>query len=232
MFNLSFLPWVSLVAGFAGSLHCVGMCGGLVTSTCQKTKDVGIYQFGRLLGYLCLGFFAGALGKIFTIQEANPKMTLIPGLLLGGLFLYWGIQNFRGRKGNLRLPKFLNQLYTKLWVRFVYNNKNSTKSFFTGLISLFLPCGLLYSVVLGVAAFEHSIHALLTMFFFWLGTLPAMLLAPSIIQNILRPIKLKMPQTYAISLILIGLLTISYRVVRFQNIYAGDRNPSATHHCH
>ena len=230
--DLSFLPWVSLLAGIGGSLHCVGMCGGLVTATCQKPNDVARYQLGRLLGYLILGFFAGVLGKIFTIQESNPKMTLIPGLVLGSLFLFWGIQNYRGKKAEIPMPKWFNKFYTKLWFLFVYKNENASKAFFTGIISLFLPCGLLYGVVLGVATFEHSFHALLTMFFFWLGTVPSMVLAPSIIQKFLKPIKLKLPKTYAISLILIGLLTISFRVVRFQEVNAGLTPPKGVHQCH
>jgi sulfite exporter TauE/SafE len=230
--DLSFLPWVSFIAGLGGSLHCVGMCGGLVTATCQKSNDVARYQVGRLLGYLCLGFFAGVLGKIFTIQEANPKMTLIPGLILGGLFLFWGIQNYRGKKAEIPLPKILHKFYSKLWVQLVHKNENKSKAFFTGLISLFLPCGLLYGVVLGVAAFEHSFHALFTMFFFWLGTLPSMVLAPSIVQKILKPLKSKLPQTYAISLILIGLMTITFRVFKFQEVNAQVSPPTGVHRCH
>ena len=229
--ELAFLPWVSLLAGLGGSLHCVGMCGGLVTATCNKSNDVARYQVGRLAGYLTLGFFAGMLGKIFTIQESNPKMTLIPGVVLGVLFLFWGIQNYRGKKAELPTPKFLSRLYSRLFAILVSKNKNLSKSFFTGLISIFLPCGLLYGVVLGVAAFEHSFHALFTMFFFWLGTLPSMVLAPSIIQKILRPLKMKLPKTYAISLILIGLLTISFRVVRFNQIH-NENAPKQALTCH
>lgn len=230
------LPWVSFMAGVGGSLHCVGMCGGLVTATCQKSYDVARYQIGRLLGYLVLGFFAGLLGKIFTIQEKNPKMTLIPGLILGALFLLLGIQNYQGKKAELPLPKFLNRLYTKMWVRFVQKNNNFSRSFFTGLLSIFLPCGLLYGIVLGIAAFEHSFHALFAMLFFWLGTLPSMILAPSIIQKFLRPFKLKLPRIYALSLIFIGLATITFRVMRFQEMNATSintsRSNSSTLQCH
>ncbi len=231
--DLSFLPWVSLVAGFGGSLHCVSMCGGLVTATCSKSNDVVRYQFGRLLGYLTLGFFAGLLGKIFTFQEANPKLTLIPGLILGGLFLFWGLQNLRGKNAEIPLPKALSKIYAKLWMILVQKNKNFSKSFFTGTLSIFLPCGLLYGVVLGVATFEHSFHALFTMLFFWLGTLPSMVLAPSIVQKILRPIKIKLPKTYAVSLILIGIMTITFRVSRFQEANAnGVKTPKSTLQCH
>lgn len=228
--DLAFLPWVSLLAGLGGSLHCVGMCGGLVTATCQRSSDVVRYQSGRLLGYLLLGFFAGFLGKIFTIQQGHPQLTLIPGLILGGLFLFWGIQNYRGKKAELPVPKIIGKLYTKLFVVLVARNKTFTRSFFTGLLSILLPCGLLYGVVLGVAAFEHSFHALFTMFFFWLGTLPSMVLAPSIIQKILKPLKMRLPKTYAISLIFIGCLTISYRIISFQNTV--HQSPKMEVRCH
>lgn len=222
--DLAFIPWVSFIAGLGGSLHCVGMCGGLVTATCNKSGDVARYQLGRLLGYLTLGFFAGVLGKIFTIQEKSPKLTLVPGLILGALFLFWGIQNFRGKKAELPAPKFVSTIYTRLFALLVARNKNFSKSFFTGALSILLPCGLLYGVVLGVAAFEHSFHALFTMFFFWLGTLPSMVLAPSLVQKILRPLKLKLPKTYAISLILIGLVTITYRIIRFEEIQSHNQS--------
>jgi sulfite exporter TauE/SafE len=208
------------------------MCGGLVTATCQKTNDIARYQFGRLLGYLCLGLFAGMLGKIFTIQASNPKITLIPGLVLGSLFLFWGIQNYRGKKAEIPMPKILNKFYTKLWLVLVQKNENASKAFFTGFISLFLPCGLLYGVVIGVAAFEHSFHALFTMIFFWLGTLPAMVLAPSIIQRFMKPLKLKLPKMYALSLIFIGLMTITYRVTQFQHANAGVLQSGNILQCH
>ncbi|MFA6236363.1 MAG: sulfite exporter TauE/SafE family protein [Bacteriovorax sp.] len=224
MNELSFLPWVSFIAGLGGSLHCVGMCGGLVTATCQKSNDIVRYQLGRLVGYMILGFFAGMLGKIFTIQASNPKLTFIPGLILGAIFLFWGIQNFRGKKAELPTPKWMGVVYTKLWLKYVHKNETSAKPAITGLLSILLPCGLLYGVVLGVAAFEHSFHALFTMFFFWLGTLPSMVMAPSIIQKFLKPLKLKLPKAYALSLILIGVMTISYRVMRFQEVHASDKN--------
>jgi sulfite exporter TauE/SafE len=87
-------------------------------------------------------------------------------------------------------------------------------------------------VVLGIATFEHSFHALLTMFFFWLGTLPSMVLAPRIVQQVLRPLKMKLPKVYAVSLILIGVMTISFRVVRFQEVNAGTHVSIEAPLCH
>jgi len=209
----NYLPWIAFASGLGGSLHCVGMCGGLVTASAQNTWDIFRYQLGRLLGYLVVGFFAGLLGKILGLEVGNPKLTLIPGLLMGILFIYWGVQNFRQKKSF----NFLSNLNSKLYLKML-PKINFSKSFFTGLFSIFLPCGLLYGVVLGVAAFEHSLHAVFTMFFFWLGTLPAMMVAPCVIQKFLRPLKGKLPRAYALSLISVGLITISYRVIIFNKL--------------
>ena len=211
----NYFPWVAFMAGLGGSLHCVGMCGGLVTATCEKSNDIIRYQIGRLIGYLALGLFAGYLGSLVKFEAASPLSAMIPGLIIGLLFLFWGIQNWRGKKAELPMPKFMSQFYTFLWRKLVYKNINFSKSFFTGLISIFLPCGLLYGLVLGGIALQHPFMALFSMFFFWLGTLPSMILAPHVLQKILSPLKSKIPKTYGATLIIIGLLTVSFRVAAF-----------------
>lgn len=214
----NWLPWVSLVAGLSGSLHCIGMCGGLVTASCQKSQDIYRYQFGRLLGYLALGLLSGLLGNVFHLNVVHPLFSIVPSLLIGALFIYWGVKNYQGKKSPLTTPKFMGQFYTKLWTKMVHKNNNFSRAFFTGLISIFLPCGLLYGIVLGTLALEHTHEALISMFFFWLGTVPGMVLAPAIIQKILKPFKSSLPKTYAIGLIALGILTISLRMVKFQHI--------------
>jgi uncharacterized protein len=228
LFNLlgdvrNFIPWVSFVAGLGGSLHCVGMCGGLVTATCEKSHDVVRYQMGRLIGYLTLGVFAGFLGSMLHFKTLPEFASVIPALFIGGLFIYWGVQNFRGIKAELPTPKFFRSIYTKLWLRLVQKNKNFTKAFFTGLISIMLPCGLLYGIVLGTVALQSTGLALLSMFFFWLGTVPSMVVAPGLIQKFLRPLKSRLPKTYAISLVMIGVMTITFRVVKLHEIQKGER---------
>lgn len=213
----SYFPWVSFMAGLGGSLHCVGMCGGLVTATCEKSNDVFRYQIGRLLGYLVLGALAGIIGSFLNFKHVHPLVSLIPAVFIGLLFIFWGLQNYRGKKAELPTPKFLSRLYTKLWFKLVQKNKNFTKAFFTGLISIFLPCGLLYGVVLGTLAFQHTHEALFSMFFFWLGTVPSMVVAPGIVQRVIRPFKSKLPKTFAISLMAIGVLTITLRMVKLHD---------------
>lgn len=221
------------MAGLGGSLHCVGMCGGLVTASCERSHDVVRYQIGRLLGYLLLGSVAGYIGSLLNIKSLPLEYSIMPGLLIGLLFIYWGIQNFRGLKAELPTPKFLGKLYSKLWQRLVSKNKNLTKAFFTGFISILLPCGLLYGIVLSTVALQHTSEALLSMFFFWLGTVPSMVVAPGLIQKFLKPLKKDLPKTYALSLVAIGVMTISFRVVKLNEIHKVEKpGQEKVHHCH
>ena len=220
------------MAGIGGSLHCVGMCGGLVTASCDKSGDVFRYQIGRLIGYLTLGALAGFLGGYLDFKNIHPALPLIPAFSIGGLLIYWGIQNYRGKRAELPTPKIMGKLYTKLWENLVRKNKNFTKAFFTGLISIFLPCGLLYGVVLSTIALQHSYEALNSMFFFWLGTVPSMVLAPKLIQQIIKPLKSKLPKTYAISLMLIGVLTIGFRISDVYQARQSDQNHESKMSCH
>lgn len=214
----TFIPWVSFGAGLGGSLHCVGMCGGLVTATCQKSSDIFRYQGGRLLGYLLLGLIAGTIGSFLNFKTMPLYVSLVSAISIGLLFIYWGVQNFRGRKAELSMPMFMHRTYGKLWNRLVFRNHNFTKSFFTGFISIMLPCGLLYGVVLSTVALTHTTEALASMFFFWLGTVPSMVVAPQIIQRFLQPLKAHLPKTYAISLMMIGVMTITFRVAKLHDV--------------
>jgi uncharacterized protein len=230
----TYLPWVSFIAGVGGSLHCVGMCGGLTTASCEKSSDVFRYQLGRLVGYLMLGTLAGWLGSFLDFRSFPFYFSLVPAFLIGFLFIYWGIQNYHGKKAELPAPRFLRTIYTHLWFKLVHKNQTFSRSFIVGFISILLPCGLLYGVVLGTVALENISMALVSMFFFWLGTVPSMIAAPGIIQKVLRPLKSKLPKTYALTLILIGVMTISSRIIKLHShqTIADDQVTKEKNHCH
>ena len=229
----NFMPWVSFIAGLGGSLHCVGMCGGLVAASCEKSGDVFRYQVGRLIGYVLLGAIAGTIGSWVNITSF-PQISLITGVSIGLLFIYWGVQNFRGKKAEIPVPKFLGKIYSRLWHKLVHKNKTFTRAFFTGLISIILPCGLLYGIVIGTVALENRGLAMTSMFFFWLGTVPGMVAAPGIIQKVLNPLRSKLPKTYALTLVTIGIMTISFRVAKMNHMEGHRPGASeATHKsCH
>ncbi len=230
----NFFPWVSFVAGIGGSLHCVGMCGGLVTATCDKGSDIFRYQTGRLLGYLFIGVVISFFGHFIQLKAIAPQMSWVSGIFVGLLFIYWGWKSLSGKRAELPLPKFVGKFYQILWAKLIKNNRNFTRSFFTGLISIFLPCGLLYGVALGALALGGKFEVMFSLFFFWLGTLPSMIVAPGLFQKLITPFKKQLPKTYALSLILIGLLTIGARINKFQPDHHAEsvKVDKPKHSCH
>ena len=222
-----FIPFASLIAGLSGSLHCLGMCGGLVTASCNGGKDVLKYQLGRFLGYTILGSLAFLLGDAVKSVLPSSWIPLISGILLGTLFIYWGVQSYRGKKAELPLPGFLHHSYRYLFRNFAGKSGNF-RSFVTGLLSLMLPCGLIYGIVIAATALGDYHQMILSLFFFWLGTLPAMIGAPHIVKKILNPFRQRLPKIYAIVFIVVGVATIAGRL----QMISPSQGEAKIHHCH
>ncbi len=201
------------MAGITGSFHCTLMCGGLVTSTCSDTKEIWLYQVGRLLAYLILGLTGGYLSYVLDLKTSSPFFSLIPGIILGLLFIYWGIEAIKGKRAEIPLPKVLSSLYSIL-MRSALKLKFS-KAFLIGTLSIFLPCGLLYGMILTIIGFDNFNNALFSMIAFWLGTLPAMVLFPRFMTNLFKSLKTKTPKYFAILMLILGLSTIGFRIVKF-----------------
>ncbi len=206
--TISLIPVAALATGLMGGLHCVGMCGPLISSVNKKKKDIYLYQVGRLTGYLILALIAGSLG--LKVSQLGPKISLWGGISLGLMFLIWGGQGFF--RSSIKKGGFFATLSQKIFARFLPNVLKSKNSYLFGLLSLFLPCGLLYGVILVSLGLGGPLKAVMALFFFWLGTIPALSGLAYIIQLFLRPIREKYPRTSSLLLVTVGLVTIFIRV--------------------
>lgn len=225
------IPWLTFVSGLLGSLHCVGMCGGLVASSCQSQKASLFYQFGRLMSYTLLGLFASSVASLLQYQTNNRWPSIIAGSFIGIMLVIWGLETWVGKRKDLPLPSFLSKFYFFLFKLLPSND--ILRSVSVGALSIFLPCGLLYGVVLSTAVTLSPIQGALALCTFWLGTLPAMLVAPVFFQKIIGPLKQKSPKLLASGLIVLGIATISYRVFQFQSkIHSHSETKTEDLQCH
>lgn len=210
------VPWFAFLAGLGGSLHCIGMCGGLVVSCGAEKKNLFDYHIGRFLGYALLGLLGGFLGKIFTIQRDNPIYALVPSILIGLIFIYLGSKSFfKGRVQINFVPSFVSSKFNQWQQSAFAKSLQLRNSFMIGLLSILLPCGLLYGVVLTLAMSQSPMIGLVSMITFWAGTLPGLVFAPSLFRKILTPLKNRLPLMSSFLLIGIGLTTIAWRVYAF-----------------
>ena len=186
--TLDLLLPVAFLAGFFGSGHCLGMCGPIIVllesadgspRAFNPTLRRLAYNSGRMLFYVLLGVIAGALGVVLTkiagIKVGLSLLRILAGLLVIALGLNL-LFDFRGlsflEKGGALIWRRLSPL-----ARHVLPISTPARALGAGFIWGALPCGLVYSSVAIAGTSGSATSGALIMLVFWLGTLPALLLA-------------------------------------------------------
>jgi sulfite exporter TauE/SafE len=214
--NSSFymIPVIAFMMGITGSLHCIAMCGAFSTSCSSTSRHQLLYQTGRMISYSLLGIIAGILGLSFQSFFKHPMVQVIPSIILGFFFVWWGISLYQNKKIEIVkiIPKSFMRLTTRLLGKSYQNPSSHGRSFSIGFLSAFLPCGLLYGVVISLALFQNPLVGMVGMFSFALGTIPGLVISPIIIKKIMKPLKELLPKTTSLSLVGLGLITIIYRI--------------------
>lgn len=216
--SLLAIIWASLLIGLGGSLHCMGMCSPLTASLTKGKTQNAMYQFGRLLGYLLLGLSAGWLTSVIEIRKDSPLLASLPVLTLGVTLIFIGALGIKSKsksKTPNKIELIFQRVYAKVMVKAGKLGKYS--SIPLGFMTISLPCGLLYGVVLVAGVTSDPLLGATSLFFFWLGTLPTVSFGGELIHRILAPLKNRLPSSSSAFLILIGLFIISYRLY---NIYS------------
>ncbi len=205
----------SFAIGFLGSLHCVGMCGGLIsamTMTRDNTWWPGVisYQLGRITTYTALGLIAGLIGSLFAndgwLSQVQNLLSIIAGTLIIILALHiagWLPDPFS------RLSQRISKVTGMAGFIKAAATQDSTGPWYSvGLLNGLLPCGLVYAGI-GLSLTAHaSWQGALAMFSFGLGTVPAMLFVPALMRAISPTMRGHALKVGAILLILIGAFTI------------------------
>jgi len=182
------MPEISYVSvflvGLLGGVHCVGMCGGIVTalSLSSTTRRPALpmllaYNFGRIASYALAGAIVGAIGaSTILLERFVPAERVLYGLanimlILLGLYL----------AGLSRAVLALERVGSVVWARLQPLMKRFIpvrtlpQAFFTGAVWGWLPCGLVYSVLISALATASAAHGALLMLAFGAGTLPNLL---------------------------------------------------------
>ena len=200
-------------ASIAGSVHCVGMCGGLMlAATGTQLRSQFIYHLFRWLGYLSVGALAGYLGnQLFYDWTWLPFQIFFSTiflliLLAVGLSYFFGFGNLDRLKLSKGASK-LSQFGINLGFKFGKSDGSFIRAALVGFFTVFLPCGWLYSFVLLSVATHSVLYGALTLTVFWLGTIPALMSSRIIIQGLMA--KIGVNGTRAISLLMITVAFLS-----------------------
>jgi sulfite exporter TauE/SafE/plastocyanin domain-containing protein/copper chaperone CopZ len=165
--------FVLFVVGMLTSIHCVGMCGGIMlsqsiskdnTSKFEAIRPAILYNAGRIVAYTVIGGIVGALGSVLALSLAVKAgmqifagiFMIIMGLNMAGFGMF--------RKINIRLP----------WSACSVKKKPKTP-FLVGLLNGLMPCGPLQTMQLYALGTGSAAKGALSMLLFSLGTVPLML---------------------------------------------------------
>ncbi len=173
------------MAGFAAifsysflvSLHCAGMCGPLACSVLARTKKVSLsaiflYNGGRLISYVGAGALFGLLSV--GITQFSLDFGLYLARAAGVLLILWAILPALPWH---QLFKDFPQAWLNHWQTRILAWPLGMQALGLGLLTVLLPCMTLHPLLLASIGSGSAISGGLTMFAFFLGTLPAMLAA-------------------------------------------------------
>lgn len=179
------------LTGLLSAPHCIGMCGGIIstwtlTSRESLVRTLLAYNAGRILTYTGIGGFMGFVGSFV---EAAGKMVGFQGVanILGGFFIILWILN----KYTLPFMKWTPFRWPQVqkWLGENRNKNGFYSVFASGLLLGFIPCGLTYTMHIRAAATGSVGEGMLTLLFFGIGTLPALILVglfSAVIRKALR----------------------------------------------
>jgi sulfite exporter TauE/SafE len=174
----------ALLAGLLGGTHCVGMCGGIVAAMAfqngGRRQPLGFhlgYNLGRIASYTLAGALAGLVGsaaflsaELLPLQKGLYFVAQLV-LILMGLYL----------AGLSRAVLWLEKAGSGLWHKLqpVFGKLLPIRSFpgavAAGAVWGWLPCGLVYSVLVTALASGSAASGAMLMLAFGLGTLPNLL---------------------------------------------------------
>ena len=213
----------ALTVGLFSTLHCLGMCGGIIGALSfglpvevrqnrwRFIPYLLAYNTGRIISYTVAGAFIGWLGMtLFTtispryghmvLQWIAAAFMIALGLYLAGWFPRLAVLETIGKPLWQKLEPLSRRLLPV---------KTPLQALSFGVIWGWLPCGLVYAAVVYAAASGTALNGALFMLFFGLGTLPTVLSAGILAHWVARLSQMpRVKRGAGIFIILLAVLTL------------------------
>ncbi|MEP7321138.1 MAG: sulfite exporter TauE/SafE family protein [Saprospiraceae bacterium] len=169
------LTWFiyAFALGIGSSLHCLGMCGPLVMSIPfgqGKWKPVFrfmSYSFSKAFMYGMLGFLPGLMGWSIKAVIGPWWISLLAGALV---FIVALLPSYKSVK---LLPAPLTN-FINVKFQSIYNNPSWYFFMVAGGLNALLPCTMIWIALTASIATASPSNGFWFMFYFGLGTIPAL----------------------------------------------------------
>jgi len=196
----------ALITGFAGSAHCLGMCGPLMAGIGAAHREwrglfrqMLLHHSGRILGYMLIGLMMGAIGQVASLVVVQRWLMIAAGIIILAT-LFFSVNPVSG--------KAFSGVMSGISRFTGVQAGSSTGYLLLGFINGLLPCGLVYAAAAGAMATASWQYGLMFMALFGLANAPVLLMAAS--WHKLAPLKMQLRNRYwkTIPLMVIGLFFI------------------------
>ncbi len=207
------LPLV-FVSGMLGSAHCIGMCGGIAATMSLGAGSVRtaltrqlLWSFGRTFTYCFLGMIAVTAGsKLLKAGSQTLYAQAAFALLAGVLLIGQGLHAAGWLSWRIRRRTNKPCLTTSMFAQFLKGG-SSTGVLIAGVLTGFLPCGLVYSFLALSASSGSLPHGIAIMAAFGFGTMPIMLLTGMGFSMATLRTRQQLLRVAAICVIITGMMT-------------------------
>lgn len=195
----------AFILGLFSTVHCIGMCGGIIGALSLSLPDdirqrrqrhvffISLYNLGRILSYSFAGLVVGYIGAeaaAYTDMSGGPSILRHTGVVLMiaiGLYLAgWLPQLSKVERIGVPLWKVLEPIGRKL-----VPVTSMPRALLYGLVWGWLPCGMVYFVLVWALTSGSAAQGALTMAAFGLGTLPSLLAAGLAVSSLKRFTQMK-----------------------------------------
>lgn len=202
--------WITaIVLGFAGSMHCLGMCSPLVVAVTSMRPAAMLnrinYNAGRIVTYAIVGAIVAGIGQFLPFQKYQQVFSAGLGITL----LVIGIGGVRTVKvpgltaALMRSTSRLKTLFAQAMTQ-----RSATAMFVTGALNGLLPCGLTFMALTWCITLRGPVDGFKFMLLFGVGTLPVMLGFTRFVPIIAKKMKISLHHLTTGMLIVSGCVLI------------------------
>jgi len=179
----------AFLIGLVSTLHCIGMCGGIMGALSLSLPEqvrarksrlvifVSLINIGRILSYAIAGMLAGAFGvellKALGLENGHEILRYAGVIFMAAIGFY-----LAGWFPQLVLVEHIGKpVWSRLepMARKMMPINSPIRALLYGMAWGWLPCGLVYVVLLMTVTSGSALHGSMMMLAFGLGTLPTIL---------------------------------------------------------
>lgn len=179
----------AFLIGLFSAVHCIGMCGSIIgalslslpgpirDNPIKRFGFVSSYNFGRILSYGVAGMIIGGIGMTVFESSGSASIRMFAKIISTTMMIAIGLY----LAGWFPQVSYIEKIGVPIWRKLEPIGRKMMpvdsigKAFAYGLIWGWLPCGLVYTVLVWSLTTGSATNGALIMLAFGLGTLPTLI---------------------------------------------------------